>query len=61
MTLEIDEAVFAGQSALLLPAPIARLFARYAAVNAFVQTRDAAPAKRRGGAMAGHGRQPQPD
>jgi type VI secretion system protein ImpG len=39
ITLEIDEAILAGQSALLLPALLARLFARYAAVNAFVQTR----------------------
>jgi len=39
VTLEVDETEFAGQSALLLPALLARLFARYAAVNAFVQTR----------------------
>jgi len=39
VTLEVDETQFAGQSALLLPALLARLFARYAAVNAFVQTR----------------------
>ena len=39
VTLEVDETQFAGHSALLLPALLARLFARYAAVNAFVQTR----------------------
>ena len=39
VTLEIDETQFAGHSALLLSALLARLFARYAAVNAFVQTR----------------------
>ena len=38
-TLEVDEAVLAGNSVLLLPALLSRLFARYAAVNAFVQTR----------------------
>ena len=31
--------MLAGHSALLLSALLARLFARYAAVNAFVQTR----------------------
>ena len=39
ITLEVDEAVLAGNSVLLLPALLSRLFARYAAVNAFVQTR----------------------
>ena len=39
VTLEVDEAVLAGHSVLLLPALLSRLFARYAAVNAFVQTR----------------------
>ena len=39
VTLELDEALLAGHSALLLPALLARLFARYAAVNAFVRTR----------------------
>jgi type VI secretion system protein ImpG len=39
VTLDIEETQFAGHSALLLPALLARLFARYAAVNAFVQTR----------------------
>jgi type VI secretion system protein ImpG len=39
VTLDIDDALLAGHSALLLPALLARLFARYAAVNAFVQTR----------------------
>ncbi len=39
VTLAVDEALLAGHSALLLSALLARLFARYAAVNAFVQTR----------------------
>lgn len=39
VTLEVDESQFAGQSTLLLSALLARLFARYAAVNAFVRTR----------------------
>ena len=39
ITLEIDEAGLAGHSVLLLSALLAQLFARYAAVNAFVQTR----------------------
>jgi type VI secretion system protein ImpG len=39
VTLAVDDALLAGHSALLLPALLARLFARYAAVNAFVQTR----------------------
>jgi type VI secretion system protein ImpG len=39
VTLDVDEAVLAGHSALLLSALLARLFARYAAVNGFVQTR----------------------
>jgi type VI secretion system protein ImpG len=39
VTLEVDEAGLAGHSVLLLSALLARLFARYAAVNAFVQTR----------------------
>ena len=39
ITLTIDETRFAGQAALLLPALLARLFARYAAVNAFTRTR----------------------
>ncbi|MFO1209458.1 MAG: type VI secretion system baseplate subunit TssF [Amaricoccus sp.] len=39
VTLEVEENQFAGHSALLLSALLARLFARYAAVNAFVQTR----------------------
>ena len=39
VTLEVEETQFAGHSALLLTALLARLFARYAAVNAFVQTR----------------------
>ncbi|TPE49098.1 type VI secretion system baseplate subunit TssF [Amaricoccus solimangrovi] len=39
ITLEIDETRFAGHAALLLPALLARLFARYAAVNAFARTR----------------------
>ena len=38
VALEIDQTVLAGHSALLLPALLARLFARYAAVNAFVRT-----------------------
>lgn len=39
VTLHVDRSVLAGQSALLLSALIARLFARHAAVNAFVRTR----------------------
>jgi type VI secretion system protein ImpG len=39
VTLEIDEAGLAGHSRLLLSALLAQLFARYAAVNAFVRTR----------------------
>ena len=39
VTLEIDASQLAGHSQLLLSALLARLFARYAAVNAFVQTR----------------------
>jgi type VI secretion system protein ImpG len=39
VTLDIDQTVLAGHSALLLSALLARLFARYAAVNAFVRTR----------------------
>ena len=39
VTLEVEETPFAGYSVLLLPALLARLFARYAAVNAFVRTR----------------------
>jgi type VI secretion system protein ImpG len=39
VTLDVDRSVLAGQSALLLSALLARLFARYAAVNAFVRTR----------------------
>jgi type VI secretion system protein ImpG len=39
VTLDVDRSPLAGQSALLLSALLARLFARYAAVNAFVRTR----------------------
>jgi type VI secretion system protein ImpG len=39
VTLEIDQGMLAGSSSLLLSALLARLFARYAAVNAFVRTR----------------------
>lgn len=39
ITLDIDETRFSGHAALLLPALLARLFARYAAVNAFTRTR----------------------
>jgi type VI secretion system protein ImpG len=39
ITLEIDERPLAGASVLLLPALLARLFARYAAINAFVRVR----------------------
>jgi type VI secretion system protein ImpG len=39
VTLDVDRSLLAGQSALLLSALLARLFARYAAVNAFVRTR----------------------
>ncbi|APO78564.1 type VI secretion system-associated protein (plasmid) [Rhizobium etli 8C-3] len=37
--LHIDQSVLAGHSTLLLSALLARLFARYAAINAFVRTR----------------------
>lgn len=39
IALGVDEAPLAGHAALLLPAILAQLFARYAAVNAFVRTR----------------------
>ena len=39
VTLEIDQSQLSGHSALLLPALLARLFGRYAAVNSFVRTR----------------------
>ncbi|MBP7000308.1 type VI secretion system baseplate subunit TssF [Amaricoccus sp.] len=39
VTLTVDEAALAGHAALLLPAVLAQLFARYAAINAFVRTR----------------------
>jgi type VI secretion system protein ImpG len=39
VTLTVDEAALAGHAALLLPALLAQLFARYAAINAFVRTR----------------------
>jgi type VI secretion system protein ImpG len=39
VTLDIDRSLLAGHSTLLLSALLARLFARYAAVNAFVRTR----------------------
>jgi len=39
VTLDIDQGMLAGSSSLLLSALLARLFARYAAVNAFVRTR----------------------
>jgi type VI secretion system protein ImpG len=39
ITLDIDETQFTGHAALLLPALLSRLFARYAAVNAFTRTR----------------------
>ncbi|HET9069024.1 MAG TPA: type VI secretion system baseplate subunit TssF [Amaricoccus sp.] len=39
VTLDVDEAVLAGHSVLMLSALLSRLFARYAAVNGFVQTR----------------------
>ncbi|HWK66941.1 MAG TPA: type VI secretion system baseplate subunit TssF [Rhizobiaceae bacterium] len=37
--LHVDQAVLAGQSALLLSALLARLFARYSGINGFVRTR----------------------
>ncbi|MBP7243402.1 type VI secretion system baseplate subunit TssF [Amaricoccus sp.] len=39
ITLDIDQSLLSGHSALLLSGLIARLFARYAAVNSFVRTR----------------------
>ncbi len=39
ITLHVDQSVLAGQSALLLSALLARLFARYAGINGFVRTR----------------------
>ena len=39
ITLEINESVLSGGSQLLLSALLARLFARYAAINSFVRTR----------------------
>lgn len=39
IALTLDEGPFAGSSALLLPALLARLFARHAAINGFVRTR----------------------
>ena len=39
ITLDIDDAVLTGSSMLLLSALLAQLFARHAAVNAFVRTR----------------------
>jgi type VI secretion system protein ImpG len=39
ITLSIDDAVFAGASALLLPALLDRLFARHAGINGFVRVR----------------------
>lgn len=39
VTLQVDQSVLAGHSALLLTALLARLFARHASVNAFVRTR----------------------
>lgn len=39
VTLHVDQSVLAGQSALLLSALLARLFARHAGINGFVRTR----------------------
>ncbi len=39
ITLTVDETRFAGHACLLLPALLARLFARYAALNAFTRTK----------------------
>lgn len=39
VTLHVDQSVLAGQSTLLLPALLARLFARHAGINGFVRTR----------------------
>lgn len=39
VTLDVDESGLSGASALLLPALLARLFARHAGINAFVRTR----------------------
>ncbi len=39
VTLDIDQSLLSGHSALLLSGLLARLFARYAAINAFVRTR----------------------
>ena len=39
ITLEIDETVLSGHSALLLSAILARLFSRHVGINSFVRTR----------------------
>lgn len=39
ITLSVDQSVLAGQSALLLSALLARLFARHSGINGFVRTR----------------------
>lgn len=39
ITLHVDQSMLAGQSALLLSALLARLFARHAGINGFVRTR----------------------
>ena len=39
VTLDIDQSVLTGHSALLLSALLSRLFARYAGINGFVRTR----------------------
>ena len=61
VTLEIDESVLAGHSALLLSALLARLFARYAAVNAFVRTRTRLLQSHEEVPWPIDARQPQPD
>ena len=61
VTLHIDQSVLAGQSALLLSALLARLFARHAGINGFVRTRTQAVPETGGCAMADDARQSLPD
>ena len=39
ITLDVDEAILAGSSSLLLSALLNQLFARHAAINSFVRTK----------------------
>ena len=58
ITLHVDQSVLAGQSALLLSALLARLFARYAGDQRLRADPYAAPAAPGGGVMADDARQP---